>query len=336
MSFRNKLHPEHIPEKVFNEIYEGFYHERKNYPKTNPINYVLKILLNSSYGLSKDKFAFLYDPKWQLSIVINGQLILTLLTEKIFEYISQGIIIFENTDGVAFRIKKSEYELLQQACKEVEDIVNIPLEIQVCKKIILKDCNNYINIIDNDNIKFKGAYEIDRDYHKNHSKRIVAIGAANYFINNVEPHITIKHHLTNSKYSFCENYGIFDFCIGSKMIGQNKLYERIINGSNIIDKPLGKVNRYYVSKTGNQLIKILPPLEKNYKTDTDKFKEKHPNQLNMFDFIEDETLIEPKNRETNLEAGWKCTLFNKYEKKDDYNLSLNYYIQEINKLINLG
>ena len=46
--FRNNLHPEHIPPKVFNELYEGFYKERKNYPKSDPRNYVLKIILNGS------------------------------------------------------------------------------------------------------------------------------------------------------------------------------------------------------------------------------------------------------------------------------------------------
>lgn len=200
--------------------------------------------------------------------------------------------------------------------------------------MILSGCNNYINIIDDDNIKFKGFYDMDRDYHKNHSKRIVAIGAANYFINGIPPEITLKHHLEGNDYSFAKNYGIFDYCIGSKMKGDNILYQRVIKGTTITDNKLGKVNRYYVSKTGDQLVKILPPLEKAYVTETDKIKKITPNQMNIFDIIEDETLVDPKDRETNIEAGWECTLFNKYVKKDDYNLSYNYYIQEINKLIN--
>ncbi len=334
ITFKNNLHPRHIPEKVFNELYEGFYQERKKYPKTDPINYVLKILLNSSYGLSKDKYAFLYDVAWQLSVVINGQLILTLLTERIFEKISKGLIIFENTDGAAYRIKKDELHLLKEACVEIEKKVNIPLEIQICKKMIMKDVNNYINIINDDVVKFKGAYEIDRDFHKNHSKRIVAIAAVNYFIYDVEPEITLKNHLTGVQYDFAENYGIYDFCIGSKMKGDNKLYERETKGTVITNKALSKVTRYYVSKQGNQLIKILPPLEKNFKTETDKFKEKHPNQTNMFDFIED-VKVDPKDRETNIEAGSLCTVFNKFKIKENYNLSYNYYLKEINKLINV-
>lgn len=258
-----------------------------------------------------------------------------MLTEKIFEKLSEGLIIFENTDGAAYRIKRSEYDNLIEACKEVEEITKIPLEIQICDRLIMRDVNHYINVINKDTIKFKGAYEIDRDFHKNHSKRVVAITAANYFINGIQPEITLKNHLNGTSYDFAENYGIFDFCIGSKMIGQNKLFKRDVSGTEIIDTPLGKVNRYYVSKSGSELIKKLPPLEKNYLTETDKFKKKHPNQMNMFDLIEDTFTIDPKDRETNIEAGWKCTLFNKYN-EGPYDISYSYYLQEAYKLINLN
>ncbi len=140
ISFRNKLHPEHIPEKIFSRIYEGFYKDRKLYSKKDPRNYVLKIILNGSYGLSKDQFSFLYDPKWQLAICINGQLMLTMLTEKVFEYCKyEPTIIFENTDGAMYKIHRSDINNLNRACKEIEDIVNIPLETQECQKIIARD-----------------------------------------------------------------------------------------------------------------------------------------------------------------------------------------------------
>lgn len=333
LSFRNKLHPEHIPEEIFNNIYEGFYKDRKNYDKKDPRNYVLKIILNGSYGLSKDKHAYLYDPKWQLSICINGQLILTLLTEKIFNVIPEAFIIFENTDGGMYRIPRSKLELLNKACKEVEEIVNIPLETQICEKIIIRDVNNYINIINNSNIKFKGAFEIDRDYHKNHSKRIVPIALANYFINNIPVESTIKKHLNNIKYDFCENYGIYDFCLGAKMIGVNKLVGRSYTKDGIKDIELSKMTRYYVGNVGLDLIKKLPPLEKNKLTETDKYKQKFDSkQMNIFDIIED-VQVEAVDREENLEAGYKCILFNKYF-ENNYNINYDYYINECNKIIN--
>lgn len=339
LSFRNKLHPEHIPEKIFSKIYEGFYNDRKLYNKKDPRNYVLKIILNGSYGLSKDQYAFLYDPKWQLAICINGQLILTMLTERIFEKCKKNIqIIFENTDGAMYKIHRDDYELLKQACDEIEKEVKIPLEIQSCKKIIAKDVNNYINVISDDNIKFKGCFEIDRDYHKNHSKRIVPLALANYFINNIDINNTIINHLSNKEYYNLPkdldgpylNYGIFDFCIGAKMKGQNRLFKRYIRDFQIIDEPLSKMNRYYVSNQGYELIKKLPPLVKNYLTDTDK---EPSNQLNIFNEIED-VKINPKDRETNIEAGWKCTLFNKYY-DGKYDINYQYYIEECNKIINI-
>lgn len=346
ISFRNKLHPEHIPEPIFSRIYEGFYKDRKLYDKKDPRNYVLKIILNGSYGLSKDKYAFLYDPKWQLAICINGQLMLTLLTEKVFESCKiEPTIIFENTDGAMYRIHKSDYDNLTKACKEVEEIVNIPLEVQICKKIIARDVNNYINIIDDNNIKFKGVFEIDRDYHKNHSKRINTLALANYFINNIPIEDTITNHLKYNSIPiikewdykldepiFYEHHGIYDFCLGAKMKGQNELIQRYWKGHELMEDPLSKMNRYYISNTGVELIKKLPPLEKHFLTETDKYKLKFDDQqLNIFDFIED-VKVDAENRDENLEAGYKCTLFNKY-KEYNYDLNYNYYIKECYSII---
>lgn len=333
ISFRNKLHPEHIPEPIFSKIYEGFYKDRKLYDKKDPRNYVLKIILNGSYGLSKDKYAFLYDPKWQLAICINGQLMLTLLTEKVFESCKiKPTIIFENTDGAMYKIHRSDLTNLSYACDMVAKIVNIPLETQICEKIIIRDVNNYINIISNNNIKFKGCFEINRDYHKNHSKRIVPIALANYFINNISVEDTIYNHLNKTKYSFAENYGIYDFCLGAKMKGQNELVQRYWKGYYLIEESLSKMNRYYVSNIGVELIKKLPPLEKNFLTETDKYKLKFdPNQMNIFDIIED-VKVNAENRDENLEAGYKCTLFNKY-KEYNYDLNYDYYIKECYSII---
>jgi hypothetical protein len=335
LSFRNKLHPKHIPEPIFNKIYESFYENRKLYDKKDPRNYVLKIILNGSYGLSKDKYAYLYDPAWQLAICVNGQLILTLLTERIFEKCKQDVqIIFENTDGAMYRIHRSDMKLLELACEEVEKIVNIPLEIQVCKKIIAKDVNNYINIIKDDNIKFKGCFEIDRDFHKNHSKRVVPIALANYFINGVDPLETIDNHLHNTEYSFAKNYGIYDFCLGAKMKGSNKLIQRYWSAHDLLEKPLSKMNRYFISNIGVDLVKKLEPLAKNYLTSTEKHQMKvDANQISIFDIIED-VKIDPSPREENLESGYKCTLFNKYN-VSNYDLNYDYYINECNKIINV-
>jgi hypothetical protein len=335
LSFKNGLHPKHIPNEVFNTLYEGFYTERKNYPKSDPRNYVLKIILNASYGLSKDKHAYLYDPKWQLAITINGQLLLTMLSEWVNKATTYCKILFENTDGAAFIIKRSEKHLVDDVCKRMEEVSNIGLEAQECDRMIMRDVNNYINVIEGNKVKFKGCFEIDRDYHKNHSKRIIPLALANYYINNIEPAETIYNHLNkDDNYSFADNHGIYDFCLGAKMKGSNKLYSRSIINNAIVDESLNKMNRYYVSNNGCELIKKLPPLEKNYLTETEKYNIKNGyNQLDIFNFIED-VRVEPKDRESNLEAGHKCTLFNRYIESDNYDINYDYYINEVNKIIN--
>lgn len=405
ITFKNKLHPEHIPEALFNKIYEGFYIDRKKYSKKDVRNYVLKIILNGSYGLSKDKYSFLYDPKWQLQICINGQLILAMLTERIFEKcIHQPTIIFENTDGAMYRIHRSDLDLLKDACDEIAAIVNIPLETQECKKIIIRDVNNYINVINDNDIKFKGCFEIDRDFHKNHSKRIVPLSLANYFINGVLPEETIKGHLYNNdvvkvikdydkeskKVTYYKAYGLFDYLIGSKMTGKNVLHERekfdlkkisnltdsevetlinilksgmdrdainnyllegitdnrslletfLRNNKYYLDKPLSKTNRYVVVNEGIELIKKLPPLEKSFMTSTDKHKTKvNPFQMNLFDDsgLED-VKIDPEDRESNLEVGFKCQVLNVINDSITNgirdNINHDYYIAECYKIIN--
>ena len=264
------------------------------------------------------------------------QLSLLMLIERL--HLIGVTIISANTDGVVIKYSKDILKKVKKIHREWENVTKYILENTNYSKIIYRDVNNYIAfIIDKDGkhkkYKFKGAYEIDKDYHKNHSKRIVAIAAANYFINGKTPEETILNYFNEKSLLFAKNYGIFDFCIGWKSIKGSKLQERIINGAKVKDKKLGKVNRYYVSTNGNDLIKVLPPLEKNKITEVEKLKKKSPGQINIFDFIEDKYTIEPKNRESFIEAGWKSTLFNVYN-KSKYNLNYDYYIKETYKLIN--
>jgi hypothetical protein len=160
---------------------------------------------------------------------------------------------------------------------------------------------------------------------------------ANYFIYHISVEETIYNHLSNNDYPFCDNYGIYDFCLGAKMKGDNLLYRRFVKDFEVVDEEISKMTRYYVSNDGFELIKKLPPLEKNKLTDTDKYKLTFDsNQLNIFDIIED-IQIDPKDRESNIEASWKCTIFNKFESKPEieYNINYEYYINECNKIIKI-
>ena len=118
------------------------------------------------------------------------------------------------------------------------------------------------------------------------------------------------------------------------MKGSNYLVGREIKNNTIVENDLSKMTRYYVSNNGVDLIKKMDPLDKNYLTETDKFKLKTgTNQLNIFDFGIEDVKVDPEDREENLESGHKCTVFNQYI-KDNYDLNYDYYINECNKIIN--
>jgi len=113
--------------------------------------------------------------------------------------------------------------------------------------------------------------------------------------------------------------------------------------SHLLDKRSGGVNinkeqnivRYYVSNEGVKLLKILPPLDRDKLTDTDKHRIKvNPNQLDIFSVVED-TFTIFKKRIINVEASYDATIANIHIDKDiqEYNINYDYYIREVYKLI---
>ncbi len=56
LAIRNQWSPKHIPQTEFCELYEWMYEERKLYPKSSPLNYLFKIILNSKLCLQYSKY----------------------------------------------------------------------------------------------------------------------------------------------------------------------------------------------------------------------------------------------------------------------------------------
>ena len=93
------------------------------------MNYVYKIILNSTFGLSNDKNSFFYDPELCMKITINGQLTLMMLYEMIMERIPNATALMQNTDGVETIIPRKYVDEYMQICKEWEEITNLNLSM---------------------------------------------------------------------------------------------------------------------------------------------------------------------------------------------------------------
>lgn len=215
LAIRNKWSPAHLPQAEFCELYEWFYDERLKIPKKDPKNYVYKIILNSTYGLSNDKNSFLYDPEFTMRVTINGQLTLMMLYEMLAEGIPDAEPLMQNTDGLEMIIPESYKDRYLEICKEWEKITNLELEHDEYKKIIIGDVNNYIAVPVKGKAKCKGRFEYE-NLALNKNKSFLAIPKAlfEYFVNDVLP-----------EQSLAANNSIYDYCAGVKIKGDWKFQQ---------------------------------------------------------------------------------------------------------------
>lgn len=245
LAIRNKWAPAHLPKEDFCNLYEWFFEERKKIPKKDPKNYVYKIILNSTYGLSIEANSFLYDPQFGMQITINGQMVLSMLYEMLSEGIPNSIPLMQNTDGLELMIPAEYKEKYLEICKEWEKLTSLQLEHDQYSKLILADVNNYIAVFENGKTKCKGRFEFsDLGLHKNKSYLIVRKAIFDYFVNDIPP-----------EKSLLENRNIFDYCAGTKIKGDWKFTRTYIKDGKVIKEDLQNTIRYYISNSGCKIIK---------------------------------------------------------------------------------
>jgi hypothetical protein len=199
----------------------------------------LKLAVNSVYGKSSDMQSWIYDRQLTMFTTITGELSLLMLIEA-YE-LADIHVISANTDGVTIRIKKSLIDKMHEINKWWMDLTSYELERTDYAKIIFSTVNDYLAIKTNGEIKKKGDFLTDFELHKNKSARIVPIALEQFFVNDVPVADTIRNH-TN----------IYDYCLRQKASkdfhyeGHSKETKTVYN----------KLIRYYVSNTGEKLLKV--------------------------------------------------------------------------------
>lgn len=118
----------------------------------------LKIVLNGTFGLSKDPNNKGYDPLMANMICVNGQLLLLDLIEKM-SAVESFQLIQSNTDGLIVKIHERDFEQLDDICYEWEQRCRVDLEFDYISEIWQKDVNNYVfKYWGKDKFERKGAY----------------------------------------------------------------------------------------------------------------------------------------------------------------------------------
>jgi hypothetical protein len=142
------------------QIFEDFYHKRLRAKASGDKKTAntLKLILNTTYGASLAKTNPLYDPLMGRSVCITGQLYLLELAQRYLRELTTVRIIQLNTDGIMISLDEDELPIVYRINDEWQQSKNLILEEDRLKKIIQKDCNNYIAIFEDGKVKTKGAY----------------------------------------------------------------------------------------------------------------------------------------------------------------------------------
>lgn len=158
LMIRYNLHSRNIsdPQK-FVDIYHTRLELKK---KKDPLQAVLKIVLNSTYGVLKDKNNNLYDPLMSNKVCVYGQILLLDLIEHMEGHCE---LIQSNTDGILIKMPEGMdedewFNQIDDIAYEWEQRTGLVLEFDEYRKVFQKDVNNYIIVAADGSVKSKGAY----------------------------------------------------------------------------------------------------------------------------------------------------------------------------------
>ena len=157
----------------------------------NPLQAPLKYYVNSVYGMSgagkleNGKYQVLsdvYDPVRMREVCVNGQLMILQLIEEL----AQFNLIQSNTDGLIYKVPKTELDNFKRIVSTWEKRTRLNMEYDYINLFIQSDVNNYIAVFDNGTIERKGgavkkAKILDNDL------PIVSDAVVEYFVNGIDP-----------------------------------------------------------------------------------------------------------------------------------------------------
>jgi len=243
----NGRYPAHLG-KEFLRGYKAMFEKRlelkplaKKDKRIKGIVGALKLAVNSVYGKSSDMQNWIYDRQLTMFTTITGELSLMMLIEA---YELAGIhVISANTDGVTIMIKKCYKDEMDKINKWWMDLTSYELERTDYQKIIFSTVNDYLAIKTDGEVKKKGDFLTDFELHKNKSARIVPMALEQYYTRDIPVDSSIRSH-----------NNIFDFCIRQK--ASKDFHYEGINRSTGSKTIYNKLIRYYVSNTGEKLLKV--------------------------------------------------------------------------------
>ena len=199
----------------------------------------LKLVVNTTYGASLNKYNDLCDPLMGRSVCITGQLFLLELAQHLYKDVADLRIVQLNTDGIMIEFDDSQYSQVQEILNEWQSRSGFSLEEDKISMLVQKDVNGYIEVQPSGKFKCKGGYLVRGispagAFNVNNNATIVAKALVEYFVHNTPPEDTINA---------CDD--ITQFQIIAKAGAKYREAYHLVDGEKV---PVQKVNRVYASK----------------------------------------------------------------------------------------
>ena len=123
-----------------------------------------KLILNTTFGASGNKWLDLYDPYMCTKTCRVGQIFLASFACKINKTIPSATIIQTNTDGILVYLLRKDLDKLKELEHEWTRVSGINMEEDYVAKIWQRDVNNYLLVMTNGKVKRKGGWLNDTIY----------------------------------------------------------------------------------------------------------------------------------------------------------------------------
>lgn len=142
------------------ELFESIYHERLD-AKANgdkATANALKLIVNTTYGATLNRYNDLYDPLMARSVCVSGQLFLLELACHMVAEVPTLKLAQLNTDGIMVSLDEGAYEVFASIYHEWESRTGFGLEEDDVALVWQKDVNNYAARMTDGHEKVKGGY----------------------------------------------------------------------------------------------------------------------------------------------------------------------------------
>lgn len=236
--------------EVFKNIFDeriALKHKPDKTPEDDAAQRADKLVLNTTFGASGNKWLDLYDPYMCTSVCRVGQIFLASLACKIYKTINNVIIVQTNTDGILCYLPRKELPMLEKLQNEWTALSGINMERDEVVKIWQRDVNNYLMVLKEkgkEKVKNKGGWLNDNYLRPGY----VNTASANGFVcaKAVQKWLLYKEDIVKNIVS-CTN--LQDFTITcTKGPTYRGVVQRFADGT---EKQLFKANRVVASKNKN-------------------------------------------------------------------------------------